>query len=201
MLVKRLETEMAKIMKFTVIDVENANPTSELLGSICQVGVAVVESGKIVANWSQLIDPQISDRDWWSQNIKIHGIRPSDVRGKPTFRDIYPEIKRSVARGKIVSHTLTDRDKIDRACKRYGLLMLGNPWRDSLTLARQAWPIGTRIQRKCVSSHSLPEIAPILGIHYKPHDAGEDARAEAELVLKAAAKIGTEEVNNWLRGG
>ena len=191
---------MSGILKFTVIDVENANPTRELLGSICQVGVAVVESGKVVDNWSQLIDPQINNWEWWSQNTKIHGISPADVRGKPTFRDIYPEIKRSVARGRIASHTLTDENKIDRACERYGLRMFGNQWRNTLTLARQAWPVGTRIRRKRVSSHSLPKIAPILGIRYNPHDAGEDARAAAELVLKAAAKIGTQEVNNWLRG-
>ena len=190
---------MSKIMKFTVIDVENANPTKKLLGSICQVGIAVVESGKIVEKWSQLIDPQISDREWWSRNIEIHGIRPADVRGKPTFRDIYPRIRKSVARGRIVSHTLSDKNKIGQACERYGFRMLKNEWRDSLTLARKAWPRGTKVRRKRVSSHSLPEIAPILGIHYKKHDAGEDARAAAELVLRAAREIGIAEVNNWLK--
>ena len=188
---------MARMLNFTVIDFETANRNR---WSICQVGVAVVKSGKIEANWSQLIDPQIDDRDWEPINISKSGIRPADVRGKPTFRDIYPRIKRSVASGRVVSHSPFDKTATRQACERYRLPMLNNPWRDSLTLARQAWRIGTRVRGKRVASHSLPEIAPILGIHYNPHDAGEDTRAAALLVLRAAARIGTEDVNNWLKG-
>ena len=179
---------MARILNFTVIDVGTANRNR---WSIFEIGVVVVKSGEIVDKRSHLIDPQTNE---------IHGRRPADVRGKPTFNDIYPEIKRSVARGRIVSHSRFDETAIRQACERYGLPMLNNSWRDSLTLARQAWPLGTRVRGKRVSSHSLPEIAPILGIRYDSHDASEDARVAAELVLRAAARIGTEEVNNWLRG-
>ena len=179
---------MAKILNFTVIDIGTANTNR---WSIFEIGVVVVKSGKIVDKWSELIDPQTNE---------IHGSRPADARGKPTFKDIYPKIKRSVVRGRIVSHSPFDEVAIRQACERYGLPMLENQWRDSLTLARKAWPPGTSIRRKRVSSHSLPEIAPILGIRYDSHDASEDARMAAELVLKAAKKIGIEEVNNWLRG-
>ena len=192
-LAKRLESKMARILNFTVIDVETANPTRELKWSICQVGVAVVKSGEIVDNWSQLIDPQINASEWWWKNNETHGIRPADVRGEPSFRDVYPEIKGSVASGRIVSHTLSDEDVIRRACRRHRLPMLRNEWRDSCwALAKKVWP------RR--SSHSLPKIAPRLGIRYDSHDAGEDARAAAELVLLAAKKIGIKGVNDWLRG-
>ena len=179
-------------MKFTAIDLEIANSSGEFRWSICQVGVAVVKSGEIADNWSQLINPQIKDSEWSKRNIAIHGIRPRDVRGKPTFKSILPQIRGSVARGRIVSHTRFDEDVIRRACERQGLPMLKNPWRDSLILARRAWPREP--------SHSLPEITKKLGIRYKRHDAGEDARATAELVLRAARVIGIKRVNDWLRG-
>ena len=184
---------MASILDFTVIDVETANSSGGLRWSICQVGVAVVESGKIAREWSQLIDPRINDWEWSRYNVKIHGISPADVRGKPTFRDIYPEIKKSVAGGRIVSHySPFDENVIRQACERHRLPMLKNEWRDSIAIAKRAW------ERE--PNYKLSEIARRKRIRYNPHDAGEDARAAAELVLKAAAKIGAQEVNNWLRG-
>ena len=185
---------MARLLNFTVIDVEIANGNGEFRWSICQVGVAVVKSGKIVDNWSQLINPQIKDSEWSKVNMAIHRIRPWRVRGAPTFkdrRDGYPKIKRSVS-GRVVSHTRFDEDVIRRACVRQGLPMLENQWRDSLTLARRAW--------RNEPSHSLPIITQKFGIRYNPHDAGEDARAAAELVLRAARVIGIKRVNDWLRG-
>ena len=187
---------MAGILNFTAIDVEIANSSGELRWSICQVGVAIVKSGKIVTNGSRLINPRIKDSEWSGINVKIHGIRPWDVRDEPTFKDIYPKIRGSVARGKIVSHmshSRFDEDVIRRACERQGLPMFTQPWMDSWALARRVWPDEP--------SHSLPTIAPKLGIrHDNAHDAGEDARAAAELVLLAARKIGTKRVNDWLRG-
>ena len=183
---------MAGILRFTAIDLEIANSSGELRWSICQVGVAVVKSGEIVDNWSQLITPQIRDSDWSPINIAVHGIRPWHVRDAPTFKSMTPKIRGSVARGRIVTHTRFDEDVIRRACERQGLPMLKSEWRDSLILARCAWPNEP--------SHSLSEIAPKLGIRYNPHDAGEDARATAELVLRAARVIGIKRVNDWLRG-
>ena len=186
---------MARILDFTAIDVETANNKKELTWSICGVGVAVVKSGEIVDNWSQLINPQIRDSEWSEVNMAIHRIRPWRVRGEPTFKDRrggYPKIKRSVARGRIVSHSRFDERVIRQACKRQGLPMLKNEWRNSLVLAHRAWPDEP--------SHSLPEITKKLGIRYNPHDAGEDARAAAELVLRAARVIGIKRVNDWLKG-
>ena len=181
---------MARILDFTAIDVVIAS--SEFRWSICEVGVAVVKSGEIVDGWSQLINPQTKDSDWSLRNIAIHGIRPEYARDAPTFKDIYPKIKRSVARGRIVSHSRFDENVIRQACERLGLPMLISPWRDSLVLARRAWP--------SEPSHSLPAIAPKLEIQYNPRDAGGDARVVAELVLRAARVIGTKRVNDWLRG-
>ena len=182
---------MARILNFTAIDVAIASSSGEFRGSICEVGVAVVKSGEIVDSWSQLVNPQIKDSELGWENV-AHGIRPEYVRDAPTFKDIYPKIRGSVARGRIVSHSRFDEDVVRRACERQGLPMLKNPWRDSLTLARRAWPNEP--------SHSLREITKKLEIRYNAYDAGEDVRAAAELVLRAARVIGIKRVNDWLRG-
>ena len=182
---------MARILNFTAIDVAIANSSGEFRWSICEVGVAVVKSGEIVDSWSQLVNPQIKDSELGWENV-AHGIRPEYVRDAPTFKDIYPKIKRSVRGVRIVSHTRFDEDVIRRACERQGLPMLISPWRDSLVLARRAWP--------SEPSHSLPAIAPKLEIRYNTHDAGGDAKVVAELVLRAARIIGIKRVNDWLRG-
>ena len=179
----------ASILNFAAIDVETANPNRD---SVCQVGIAVVESGKIVETWSQLVNPQTDYWHWY--NMKIHGIRPFMVRGKPTFKDMYPRIKRSFARGiRVVSHSRFDESAIRQACDRYGLPMLPNGWKDSIEIAKRAWP-----RRQ---SYSLPAIAKSLGIDYDEHDAGEDAEAAAKLVLRAGEVLGTKRVNDWLRRG
>ena len=183
---------MARILKFTAIDVAIASNSGEFRGSICEVGVAVVKSGEIVDSWSQLINPQTKDSDWSRRNIAIHGIRPEAVRAAPTFKGILPKIRRSVANGRIVSHSRFDEDVVRRACERLGLRMLKNEWRNSLVLAHRAWPNEP--------SHSLPEITKKLGIRYNPRDAGGDARVVAELVLRAARIIGIKRVNDWLKG-
>ena len=176
---------MAQILNFTVIDVETANYNRE---SVCQVGIAVVKSGEIVETWSQLVNPQT---DNWT-NTRTHGITAFMARGKPTFADIYPRIESSFARGRVVSHSWFDEGAIRQACARYGLPMLQNEWRDSIAIAKRAW--------RGRQSYSLSKIAKDLGIRYKSHDAGEDARATATLVLKAGAILGANSVNNWLRG-
>ena len=183
---------MARILNFTAIDVEIANSSGEFRWSICQVGVAVVKSGEIVDNWPQLINPQIKDSEWGWKNIEVHGYGPGDVRFEPTFKGILPKIRKAVASGRIVSHSRFDEDVIRRACDRLGLRMLKNEWRNTLVLAHRAWPDEPR--------HSLPEITQRLGIRYNAHDAGEDARAAAELVLRAARVIGIKRVNDWLKG-
>ena len=177
---------MAKILDFAVIDVETANYNRE---SVCQVGIAVVKSGEIVETWSQLVNPQT---DNWT-NTRTHGITALMARGKPTFEEIYPRIKSGFARGRVVSHSWFDKGAIRQVCARYGLPMLQNEWRDSIAIAKRAWP-----RRR--EGYSLPTIAKDLGIRYKSHDAGEDARATATLVLKAGAILGANSVNNWLRG-
>lgn len=174
-------------INFAAIDVETANPD---YSTVCQVGIAVVKGGEIAEVWSELVDP----RTWFHwKNVEIHGIDESDVAGAPTFREIYPEIARRTAGGAIVSHSPFDRSAISQACAFHGLPTLPNHWKDSIQIAKRAWP-----GRLGKGAYSLPKIAAHLGIRYAAHDAGEDAEAAAKVVLRAGAALGAGWVYNWL---
>ena len=177
----------ASILNFAAIDVETANPNRS---SVCQVGIAVVKSGKVVEVWSELVNPQAEFSYW---NVRVHGIDAHHALNAPTFRKVYPEIVQRTAGAPIVSHSPFDKSAVSQACARHRLPMLPNGWKDSIEIAKRAWP-----RRQ---SYSLPAIAKSLGIEYAEHDAGEDAEAAAKLVLRAGAVLGTKRVNDWLRRG
>lgn len=171
-------------INFAAIDVETANPD---YSSVCQVGIAVVRGGEIAEVWSALVDP----RTWFHwKNVEIHGIDESDVAGKPTFREIYPEIARRTAGGAIVSHSPFDRSAVSQACALHRLPTLPNRWKDSIQIAKRAWP-GRE-------NYKLRTVADYLGIRFGHHDAGEDAEAATKVVLRAGAALGAGWVYNWL---
>ena len=173
-------------LDFTAVDVETANRYNR--GSICQMGLAVVRGGNIVQVLTQLIDPQDRfDEDFTAQ---IHGIDARKVAGMPTFQQLYPQVAGRLS-GVVVAHNAGfDRSAIEAACRAGGLPPPQGVWLDSLAVARQAWPQ--------LSSHSLPSVARHLSIQFRHHDAAEDARAAAEIVLRACAQQRTD-VNGWLR--
>lgn len=162
-------------MDFVAITVETANPD---LASICQIGIASVQSGKVIDQWSTVVDPE----DFFDPiNIEIHGIDESHVIGAPTFADVYPDFRRRTAAAVIVSHTGFDRVAVTSAIERYGLPGDGTQvWLDSARVARRAWP-----DKYATRGYGLANVAADLGISFMHHGAGEDARAAAEIMLRA----------------
>ena len=69
-------------MDFVALDVETANAD---LASICQIGTATFQQGKIIDEFSTLIDPE----DYFDpMNVYIHGITEDDVRNAPSYAQI-----------------------------------------------------------------------------------------------------------------
>ena len=75
---------------------------------------------------------------------------------------------------------------------RYGLETLEVTWLDSARIARRAWP-------ECYgrSGYGLKNIAKNLDISFRHHDALEDARAAAQIVLHACAATDAD-IEEWL---
>ena len=75
---------------------------------------------------------------------------------------------------------------------RYGLPQPPIRWLDSARVARRAWS-----EKYGRSGYGLENIARDLGIQYRPHDALEDARAAAEVILHACTTSGLA-IEDWL---
>ena len=174
------------MLTFNAFDVETANADR---ASICQIGIVHVEEGDIVDRWETLIDPE----DWFDPwNVSIHGISEIDVSNSPTLPVVRNELRRRLRGSILVSHTSFDRVAFERAMDRYGLEQLQVTWLDSSRIARRAWR--EKFGRK---GYGLKNVARELGISFRHHDALEDARASAEIVLRACREHKMD-IEDWL---
>jgi DNA polymerase-3 subunit epsilon len=173
-------------MHFVAIDVETANPD---MSSICQVGVARYEHGLLVGEWSTLVDPD----DYFDEfNVAIHGIDESSVNGSPTFSDIAEELWANLHGQIVVSHTHFDRVALHQTSQRHNLSLPSITWLDSARVARRTW------EEVASKGYGLYSVCEKLGHSFKHHDALEDAKAAARVLLAAIERTGLD-VDGWLK--
>lgn len=84
---------------FTVIDFETANSSRN---SICQIGICKVEKGNVIYAESFIVKPPNNEFSHW--NIAIHGISPDVTQDKPSFPEIWTEIKIHLENQLVVAH-------------------------------------------------------------------------------------------------
>ena len=174
------------MLSFNSIDLETANVDRS---SICQIGIVRVENGKITDQWKTLVDPEV---EFDSLNIRIHGIKEEDIAGCLSLPQLYGELRDRLNGTVVVSHTAFDRVAVGRALAKYGLDPLVARWLDSAQVARRAWPeeFGSK-------GWSLKRIAKWLSISFQHHDALEDARVAAQIVLSACESCELD-IERWL---
>ncbi len=159
-------------------------------GSICQIGVVSVEQGQIVDEWQTLVDPGTPFSD---KNVSIHGLTAWDVEFAPAFSGIY-DCLMSRMTGKIVAcHTMFDRSALRAACSICRLDEADCLWLDTAQVVRNAW------DQFCQKGYKLDKIATYLGIEFSHHDALEDARTSALVLLRAVEETGLS-VWQWQQG-
>lgn len=159
--------------RFFALDVETANNDR---GSICQIGVACVRPDNSIETWVTYVDPQV---DRWVFTY-LHGISARTVQGGPTFAEILPVLQHALQGTTVYQHSSFDRSAVSAACGNCGLPIPQWDWRDSVHVARTAWP-----ELRGNGGHGLASLKQHLGLVFEHHDAGEDARAAAEVVLRA----------------
>lgn len=161
--------------RFFALDVETANGDRS---SICQIGVACVRADDGIETWMSYVDPHTENFSF----SMIHGITASTVRGAPSFTEVLPTLKAAIGEGLVYQHSSFDRSAINAVCSREGMLPPSWNWRDSVGVARKAWP-----ELRGNGGHGLASLKRHLDLRFQHHDAGEDARAAAEVVLRAEA--------------
>ena len=151
---------------FTAIDFETATRHH-----ICAVGIVSVENGKIIDEFSALIQPPGNEYFW--KNIEIHGIIPEDTTSAPFFDKMYPEIKKRLFGKTVVAHN----ESFDRNVLRKTMTDFGIDYSD-LNIADR-WECTLRIH-----GAALNVCCEANGIELNHHEALSDARACAMLYLK-----------------
>lgn len=158
---------------FTAIDFELA--TADYT-SVCSVGIVNVAEGKVVNEFYSLVKPPDNKYMW--QTTRVHGIKPKDTAGSPTFAELFPRLE-SILKGQtMVAHNEAfDRAVLQRTMKLYGLkyssLNLPEKWECTSIIYRQKGFVKTKLSICC----------DIMGIALDHHDALSDARGSAMLYL------------------
>lgn len=177
--------ESAASRSFIAIDVETANADP---ASICQIGLARFAHGQLSGTFQSLVNPG-QPFDW--RTVRIHGIGPDDVASAPDLGALVPELRAFTHGSVLASHTLFDRSALQRALTRYGASPLENAWIDTAVVVRRTWP------EYRMRGYGLANIAGVLGLEFRHHDALEDARAAGEVLSRAMVLTGTG-VEDWL---
>lgn len=160
--------------RFIALDVETAGKS---IGGICQIGLCCVSDTGQMQTYSVLIDPEEPFEPF---NTDLHGISAATVAGAGTFPTVYGAMFDLLNAHSLVQHSTFDEQALTSACARYGVSMITSHWTNSVTVARQAWP-----ELKGAGGHGLASLKKHLGLTFHHHDAGEDARAAATVILKA----------------
>lgn len=166
-------------VRFIALDVETANRNAS---SICQVGLAMVLGDGNIQTAGYLIDPE-EEFDFF--NVKLHGIDADMVANAATFPQAMHWLRPALTGITLIQHSSFDKRAFNAACTLYEMPDLACDWLDSVSIARQAWP-----QFKGNGGHGLGNLKRELALDFQHHDAEEDARAAAQVVLLAEAETG-----------
>ncbi|MEJ6390979.1 3'-5' exonuclease [Gymnodinialimonas ulvae] len=165
--------------RFVALDVETANGN---VASICQIGIACVGFAGEMSVHSTLVNPKQAFDPF---NTGLHGIDAHAVKTAPDFPRVYTEIAPLLGQHLIFQHSSFDRRAIYASCEAHGVAEPDWLWADSVQVARRAWP-----EFKGNGGHGLAHLKRALDLEFTHHDAGEDAKAAALVVLAAERKTG-----------
>ena len=173
-------------MSFVSIDVETANAD---MASICQIGLARFENGILKDEWKTYVDPE----DYFDPiNVHIHGIDESTVRGAPNFQALSDTLNSYLTGTVVVCHTHFDRVAIYQATQRYGIMAPKCTWLDSARVVRRTWA------QFAWKGYGLHNVCSMLGYKFQHHDALEDAKAAAHILISAFKETGLD-VDGWIK--
>lgn len=163
-------------MRWAALDVETATADR---GSICSIGVVVVDDGQERYRQTWLVQPPANR--YHPRNIAVHGITPSHTEYAPSFGEVWGEVEALMGGRPMVAHNAAfDSSAIRAACDQAGIRPPALDVVCSLAVARRCWPE--------LSSHKLPIVAAHIGVEVQHHDALSDAAAASAIIGAAAVE-------------
>lgn len=168
---------------FTAIDFERANNCQS---SVCQIGICVVERGKVVKCAEYFVKPPKRICFFQHKPVEIHGITYEDVADAPSFAEVWQEIFPYIAGRPLAAHSFRDDAKTLEAALRsfrikYDYRAAGCIC--TLELAQRAGIHGAN------NKYSLESLCERYGLPLNAHHAGSDAEGCARLALKIAGEL------------
>lgn len=170
---------------FIALDVETANCDT---ASICQIGIASFEDGKLTNTWKTLVDPE----DYFDEfNTLLHGISWEMVQGSPTYKKLHIQLGSMLGENIVVHHSPFDRTSFNQAAEKYNLDPINCQWLDTARVVRRHW------EEFRHQGYNLPGIAAHIGLpEYKIHDALEDAITAGLLMIHISKESNTS-ISDW----
>lgn len=165
----------------SVIDVETTGLSANY-NRITEIALVKISDGKIISEYSTLINPEQFIPPFITE---LTGITNDLVYGKPTFGEIYPEIKNKIETSAVAlgGHNVSfDYRFMNSSAERHGFEKITLPSLDTCRLARRlSLP---------VHSKSLDNLSKFFGIkRARQHRALDDARATAKIFLNFMEKM------------
>jgi len=159
---------------FVGFDVETANGSR---ASICALGLAVVEDGRLTERISWLCRPPAEVDRFDFGNTALHGIAAADVAGSPHLRDRLADMFDLIGDRPVVAHNADfDISAIRQAAVLEGISGPRLSYGCTLALSRTELP--------GLPDYRLPTVSDALGVTMtRHHDASSDAAAAAEIAL------------------
>jgi len=161
----------AAARRFAVVDVESTNG-GRGEQRVIEVGVTLVEDGKVAREWSSLVNPERRIPYWVQQ---LTSINDAAVAASPRFAELVPALLEQFEDAVLVAH----HARFDVACinsefSRALGKRLTNPYLCTVEVSRRHLP--------GAENYRLETLSQWLRLtHERPHRAGSDARATAEL--------------------
>ena len=159
-------------MRYIVFDTETPNSRNDRMS---QIGLCVVEDGRVTWQFSSLVDPECEFEPF---NIMLTGITPEMASRAPCFATLWRSTLEDIfSDGRLVAHNAP----FDMAVLAKCLAAYGIRWRrtaeyiDTVRVARRAFPR--------LPNHKLNTVSDWLGLELDHHDAGSDALACAGILL------------------
>ncbi|MFE8702207.1 ATP-dependent DNA helicase DinG [Cytobacillus sp. FJAT-54145] len=168
--------------KFVVIDLETTGNSPKKGDKIIQFAAVVIENGKIVEQFSSLVNPQ--------QPIplfieELTGLNDEMVEDAPIFSEIAPNVLKMLDGAYFVAHNvLFDLTFLQEELIESGYEGFYGPVIDTVELARILFPTA--------DSYKLNDLAFMQGLeHSRPHQADSDAYVTAELLQLFISRLHT----------
>ena len=162
--------------RYIVFDTETPNSRNDRMSAI---GISVVEDGVITREFATLVNPETHFDPF---NIQLTGITPEAVETAPTFPALWQELAPLFDSGMLVAHNAPfDMGVLAKCLSAYGIHW--HSWARYVCTVRFA-----RTALPGMPNYKLNTLCSQLAIPLDHHQAGSDAHAAAELLLRCLQK-------------